>query len=215
MTVGLLVDNDIVIKLAKIDAYRDGLLAMNIALESVASVGVMLHYMANLAGRCVRMTEAESNRLLAILPTIAAEEPTREEQVFATRLMKVVLENELDADEGEILLFAMASLRPNVYIATGDKRAMRGLGTLGLRERLLLPLRGRVLCFEHFCIALARAHGFRRIQIAVRASRSADETLNAAADYFAASSGRGFIHGLEAAIEERIERDSPGWLKAV
>ncbi|MVT37146.1 hypothetical protein GO497_06975 [Acidovorax citrulli] len=67
MTVSVLLDNDVVIKLARMDAYLDALLSMGLTPRQVGSLKPMLRYMGLYDNsRLVRFTDnaAEAARLL-------------------------------------------------------------------------------------------------------------------------------------------------------
>jgi hypothetical protein len=114
MSVSLLVDNDIVIKLAKMDVFKEGMACIGAGPQAVGSLRIMLRYMgvANAANR-LKFTsdQAEADRLGAVLQTIVELELTQAEAELAATLMKLVLENGLDLQEGELALMVVAHVR--------------------------------------------------------------------------------------------------------
>jgi hypothetical protein len=211
-----LIDNDVVIKLAQMDAYADALAAISVNPNSVGSLGVMLRYMG-LEGEQLRLkrtrTQAEADRLYKVLRTITAVEPTLEEQTLAALLMKAIIEAQLDMDEGEVALIAITLKRSETEMATGDKRAIRALPALEVLCAELAKLRGRLICFEQLIKHLCQKQGLPRIRNAVLAARHADQTITMAYDHLEPQGAGRFLKGMDLVIQDRITSVAPGWLK--
>lgn len=83
MTVAMLVDNDVVIKLARMAAFADGMASIGAAPGTVASMRIMLRYMG-VADEQRRLTltkgnKAEADRLREALQLITETELTAAE----------------------------------------------------------------------------------------------------------------------------------------
>jgi hypothetical protein len=213
MTVlALLIDNDIVIKLAQLDAYVDGLGAIGVTPKQVGSLGAMLRFMG-LRRRELTRTDAEADRLSKALASIAEIEPTPEEQRLAASFMKAIIEAQLDMDEGEVALMAVAVNRVGVEVATGDKRALRDLPQLAVRVTAIAALRGRLICLEQIFKRLCQARGLPRIRAAVLLARHADVTLTVAYDALSGDGAAAFVNGMDVVVKDRILSVAPNWLK--
>lgn len=218
MTVTLLADNDVVIKLAQMDAYVDAMASMGFSPQQVGSLPVMLRYMGIAdSNRRSRLTAnaAEADRLNAVLQSIVKIEMTADEASTAAMVMKAALLADLDVQEGELALCVVAVFRGDLDVCTGDKRALRELPALEQQWAALGGLRGRLLCFEQFFKMLCTQRGIARIRKAVTMSPRADETISFVYDKTSEGGDRGFIKGIELVINEHIAKPAPGWLKSV
>jgi len=63
-------------------------------------------------------------------------------------------------DPGEVILFSSALENPGSRVVTGDKRALRCLGSLGKDHEITRSLRGRVVCFEELLLRTYEKHGY-------------------------------------------------------
>ena len=210
--VTLLIDNDVVIKLAQMDAYADAITSIPAPANKVGSLGVMLRYMRRLS-EGQRLTRDEADRLQDVILNIVEIEPTSDESKLSAILMKVILEDELDMDEGEVALVAVGIKRASTDIATGDKRALLALPALERRFPELKQLRGRFVCFEQIVKRLCEVRGLARVRTAVITARHADGAITKTYDYFESRGARALARGLEIVIRETISTPAPGWLK--
>ena len=209
--VTLLIDNDIVIKLAQMNAYADALASILVSPTQVGSLGVMLRYMRRMS-EGLRLTSDEADRLQQIILQIAEVEPTAEESRLAALLMKIILEDELDMDEGEVTLTAVALKRIGTSIATGDKRALRSLPALERRFAELKALKGMFICLEQIFKRLCQMKGLPRVRVAILTARHADGAITQAYDYFESKGATAFMGGLDIVIRERVSALAPDWL---
>lgn len=217
MTVTTLIDNDIVIKLAQMDVYVDALAAIGVQPGHVASLRAMLRYMGIAdAGKRERLTktQAEAERLNVVLHSITELEMTEGEALAAAALMKRVLTEGLDLQEGELALLVVAVTRGALDVCTGDKRALSELPALEVLWVSLSALRGRLVCLEQLFAQLFKTSGFARIRTAVTTSPRADNALAFVYDKTAANGGNAFGQGLRLVIDGQIQQSAPGWLKA-
>lgn len=211
----LLVDNDVVIKLAQMNAYVDGLAAIDYSPTDVGSPTVMLKFMGLFsAANRHRLTKnaAEAARLLAALQSITSIEPTEPEVKIIAALGKLALEHGLDLQAGELMLLGIAVSRGGTRVATGDKRALRALPELAAHWPEGTRLRRRFYCLEQIFKGLAGAHDLGRVRTAVTTCPRADETISFAYDNTQKSGKRAFIAFLDKVIKEHIEKPAPGWL---
>lgn len=208
----LAIDNDIVIKLTQMDVYTDGLSAIGVTPQQAGSTEVMLKFLTAAAhGTKLRLRVVEQDRLKAALHTITDLAMTEPESKIAAAMMKAILQAELDLDEGETTLLAIASQRDGLEVATGDKRALRGLPSLAKAYPGLSILKGRFICLEHIFRKICQIHGFRRAREAVLTATHADTTIFAFYDAVAGH-GANFALAMKAVVDE-LKKDAPGWLK--
>lgn len=210
--ISLLIDNDVVIKLAQLDAYGDAITALGIAPSDVGSLPPMLDYMSRKLAK-VTKSQDEADRLTQVLLSIAEVTITADESVLATQMMTAILQAHLDMDEGEVMLMAVAMKRPATTLATGDKKALRGLPKLSEAVPALKTLMGRIICFEQIIRKLCEKHGLPRVRSAVLKARHADQTLASAYDELHSSGAKQFIAGLKFVVEHQLPLVAPTWLR--
>lgn len=214
MSVTLLVDNDVVIKLARMNAYHDGLAGLGRSPKQVGSLRFMLRYMG-IADSTRRLrharTQPEADRLAQVLCSIVEIELTDEESRTAAQAMKVVLESELDMQEGELTLSVVAMMRGQMDVATGDKRALRSLPDLERAWPTIGTMRGRFVCLEQIFKLLCINYGVARISKAVAASPRADDAIAFVSSRYG-SEARTFVVGMDRLITEHVSKPAPGWL---
>lgn len=211
----LLIDNDVVIKLAQMSAYVDGLSAIGYSASDVGTLAVMLRFMGRFsAAKREKLTRstAEAERLLAALQSITVIEPTEEEAKVIAAVGKLTLEHGLDLQAGELMLVVIAASRGGMRVATGDKRALRSLPDLENLWPDASALHRKFYCLEQIFRALAGAHDFARIRSAVTTSPKADDTIAFVYDKTQTGGKRTFIAFLDEVIKEHVEKPAPGWL---
>lgn len=213
--VTLAIDNDIVIKLAQMDVYRDGLSVIGVAPTQAGSTETMLKYLTAAAhGTKLRLPAVEQDRLKATVPTITDLAMTEAESKIAVAMMKAILQADLDLDEGETALMAIATQRDGLEVATGDKKALRDLPSLAKAYPGLNVLKGRFICLEQIFRRICQIHGFRRVREAVLTATHADTTIFAFYDAVAGH-GANFALAMKAVVEDQINKPAPGWLKSL
>lgn len=218
MTVSLLADNDVVIKLAQMDVYDDAIAAIGATTPSaVGSIGIMLRHMGRASeARRLKFVDSreEADRLNDVLQSIQEIEPSAEESALATKVLKGILQRDLDIDAGELLLMVVAICRGSLDIATGDKRALRALPELEAMWPRVSGLRGRFFCLEQIVKHLSEQSGHPRVRQAILKAPHADKTLAYVLHHTSAHGASGFIQGLQLVIQNHIEEPAPGWLKS-
>ncbi|WP_031409602.1 hypothetical protein [Thiomonas sp. FB-Cd] len=211
----LLIDNDIVIKLARMDVFNEGVHAIGYSSADLGSLAVMLRYMGQLSeARRLQLTHSkeEADRLHAALQSITVIEPTDAETRTIAKVGKLAVESGLDLQEGELMLAVIAVSRGNLRIATGDKRALRSLPALETRWLDAGALRRQLYCLEQIFKSICATLGLQRVRAAVNTSPRADETIRFAYDNMQMSGKTAFIAFLDLVIKEHVEKPAPGWL---
>ncbi len=217
MSVDLLVDNDVVIKLSRMDVFSEGMQVIGAEEGKVGSLRVMLRYMGIAdEKRRLRLTQdnkAEAERLNVALHSIVELELTAAESKDAASLMKMALDNELDVDGGELMLMVVALHRGGIDIATGDKRAIRSLPALAELWPPVGSLRDRIVCLEQIFARLSTLRGIARVRTAVSTSPKADSTISYILDQTSSGGPTRFVAGVKLVLDHQIEEPAPGWLK--
>lgn len=216
MTVAVLFDNDVVIKLARMDAYPDAIASMGFTAQQVGSLKPMLRHMGLYdQRRTARFTDnqAEAARLHAALQTITVLEMTPHEAALAAEVMTKVVLAGLDFDEGELAMCVLAVSRGSLDFCTADKRAIRSLPNVETLWAALAKLRGRCICFEQVFEYMCRKAGLARVTKAVKTCRTTDKAITTIYDHTVKGGAAKFIRGLQLVIEDRINQHARGWLK--
>ncbi len=216
MTVSVLLDNDVVIKLARMDAYLDALSSLELTPRQVGSLKPMLRYMGLYdKSRLARFTDnaAEAARLLAALKSVVVMEMTPQEAALATNVGRAVLSAGLDIKEGELMMCVVAVSRGNLDFCTADKRALNSLPNVETYWADVGNMRGRCICFEELFYALCRKFGLARVTQAVRTCPTTEKSMTRLHDVSVARGQDHFLHELERYVEDRISRSARGWLK--
>lgn len=216
MTVTVLLDNDVVIKLARMDVYFDALSGMDLTTRQIGSLKPMLRHMGlNDHRRTARFTdnETEAKRLIAALKTIVVMEMTPEEAALTTQVAKALLSTGLDFNEGELMMCVVAVSRGELDFCTADKRALKSLPGVESRWADIGKMRGRCICFEQVFSHLCRRFGLPRVTSAVRTCPSTEKSMTRIHDAIVGHGQDQFLRTLEAYIEDRINQYARGWLK--
>lgn len=215
MTVSVLLDNDVVIKLARMDAYLDAIVSMGLTHQQIGSLKPMLRYMGLYdQGRTARFSPdvAEQRRISAVLKTIIVMEMTPQEAALAGQVGKAVLAAGLDFNEGELMMCVVAVSRGGLDFCTADKRALKSLPHVEALWADLAKLRGRCICFEQVFGYLCQKQGLGRVAAAVQTCPTADTAIQTIYDHTVKGGEQLFLRGLQVVIEDRISRHARGWL---
>lgn len=216
MTVSMLLDNDVVIKLARMDAYVDAILSMDLTPQKIGSLRPMLRYMGLYDHRrTARFTDnpAEAARLAATLKTIVAIEMTPQEASLATAVAKAILSAGVDFDEGELMMCVVAVSRGDLDFCTADKRALRSLPGVESRWPDISKMRGRCICFEQVFAHLCCKFGLARVSAAVQTCPTTDKAITRIHNASVSRGQEEFLRGLAKHIKDRIDQFASGWLK--
>lgn len=142
----LLVDNDVVIKLARYDLL--GLLTAAGDVE-VQVLGTARFVVASR----LRKDAAALDRFLRFLPTVVELEPTEQEAQGAARILDTAIASSLPVDGGEGLLLVLMRRTAEATLLTGDKRAIAGAEALIPHHEEVATLAGRLRCLEQLMLA--------------------------------------------------------------
>ena len=216
MSFTLLVDNDFVVKLAKFDAFAEGVRAIGHSPSAAASMVPMLEYMGiNSEARRRRLTtcQAEADRLRDVLGTIEPLELTESQSVSITQVMETILTAELDVDEGELMLLVVAVEASWSDLATGDKRALLALPSLQGYWAAVGQLRERLICLEQAIARLCKHHGVPWVKQRIRAAPEADTTLREAVNHAKGMKDSDFTRLIQHLVKHQLASSLPGWLK--
>jgi hypothetical protein len=150
----LLLDNDVLLKLARYDLQDEFLRTCSGDLPHyVLPTAKYRFYLSNkrkgVAFAGSRDAFTRLKRLLATATEIT-EEPSPEVSVALLAVPGI--------DPGEALLYAIASLDPESLLLTGDKRSLAALGS-SQAIPAVDSIKGRVKCFEQVVAELIQAHG--------------------------------------------------------
>jgi hypothetical protein len=112
-----------------------------------------------------------------LLPEFVPVEPTEEEAVLAASFEQAAQQAGLAVDPGESLLCAIALTRSVTRIATGDKRAIRGLEGLAQAYSDLRKLEGNFVCLEQLLVRLLVNGDPSQVRRAICARANVDMSL--------------------------------------
>ncbi len=115
-------------------------------------------------------------------------------------------------DEGEALVFALMIEQRGLYLASGDKRAMRALAAAPQLRQVRDGIAGRVLCLESILRLLVERQGLEAIANALRPVRDQYQTLRVAFSAGVATSQVSFDAAMDAYLAELIRDTGPGFL---
>jgi len=154
MTPDLLVDNDVLIKLA---AY--GLLNQ---LSSFGSVGILGSARYVVSARLKKVCPAGLDDFASFLETVIEVEPTDAEIAITAALSEFGQMHGLPLDVGESQLVAITIERGTGVVITGDKRAIVSMPKAIASQYDAQPLNGRIVCLEQLILGMGgqkiRAH---------------------------------------------------------
>lgn len=170
-----LVDNDIVLKLCQINHIHhlaDCLGGVDNTLYILGSLRFVLGPL--IAQQADKGVQASFQDFLASVEPL---EPSDAEASLAARLAEAAMRSGHAVDGGESLLFAVALTR-FARIATGDKRAVKGLAAIASDEPGYNALKGSIVTLEWIISALVARYGFEGVRAAVCAVPSVDCTLS-------------------------------------
>jgi hypothetical protein len=112
-----------------------------------------------------------------LLPDLVSAEPTEEEALLAASFERAAQQAGLAVDTGESLLCAIALTRSLTRVATGDKRALRGLEVLVDTHPDLKKLEGSFVCLEQLLVRLLANGDPSQVRAAICARANVDISL--------------------------------------
>lgn len=178
MILDLLVDNDVLIKLACYSLLAE----LPKSTEDFASVGV-LGSAPFVAPRrlakdgLINDRESALRSLREFLSSATVLEPTEDELTLASEIEDTAVVMGLELDSGESQLCAIAIYRQAVFILTGDKRAIAGAERIREEIPALDPLSGRIVCLEQAIMGMVSRLGIEMVRSKICAEAKVDKSL--------------------------------------
>ncbi|MGZ2454826.1 hypothetical protein ACVIRO_007643 [Rhizobium ruizarguesonis] len=149
MTEGVLVDNDVVVKICAYRCGREFLEIASFSDRSPSILAVARHSISSRLGRSRTLADQRGAKTEweGLVSRLTIIEPSPDEVDLAADFETRAIELSLQLDTGESQLFAILVSRSAPLLLTGDKRAIQALeeiapssshGTVGCLEQLLL-----------------------------------------------------------------------------
>lgn len=199
-----LVDNDIVLKLARLKLLNDAAEALGLAPDNTRRLGA-LPYIAK------RNLKNEPDVLKTVLefcdtyPAISGGEDDPKLLAEISRSPKI--------DGGEARLFAIAAGDKNVVVITGDKRSVVALAEERKLRAVAGRIEGRIELLETVVKRLIEAKGFEVIRQHVLRRLDVDQTLAVAFDTQESDAETHCLGALASEVA-RIEKVHSGLIRA-
>lgn len=148
---GVLIDNDVVIKMAAYDLCDDLVEISTCSSQPPAMLGVGRYVVSSRLSRSSELRDgaAALARFEAVLEGFLLVEPTEEEISAAADLESAAAGLNLRLDGGESQLLAVLVSRSASLLLTGDKRAIRAIAKVAFNHS-----RGKIVCLEQLVRAL-------------------------------------------------------------
>lgn len=204
------IDNDILYKGAGYGLLIDLIEAIPAQPKNVGVLG---------AAKFVVTAKLLKSRLSAALPLLDEVlrhvqylEPTVAETGYAAQLEYEAQRAGLNIDTGESLLCAIVVERTLLHLATGDKKAIKGIDSLLAARGEINKLAGKVICLEQLVLRLIRGSDASAVRSAICAQATLDRAL--AACFSCASpeiKADGWEEGLASYIRD-VRADAPSIL---
>jgi hypothetical protein len=178
MSTKALVDNDILIKCACYslleDLWSDGSSVDDIGILGAARYVVVNHLMER--GKIIDRSSAAAS-FERFLESVSELEPTEIELALASSIEEEAILADVDLDGGESQLCAVAIIRGDFLVVTGDKRAIRAAERLLDDVQDLAALSAKVVCFEQLIAGIVKRRGSTAARAKICAEPDADKTL--------------------------------------
>ncbi len=120
--------------------------------------------------------EAVNDSFAEFLSSASELEPSEPEVSLAAAIEEASIALDVDIDVGESQLFAMAILRGNTFVASGDKRAVCGCAQIEPHCPQIEALRGKIISTEQVLAELIALVGYIELRERVCRERNADKT---------------------------------------
>jgi len=169
-----LVDNDLIEKMARWQCLDHLPPSLSVEHEAVLVLGVLRY----VVGARLRRTHGEPvcRPLMEFLDLVSVLEPSEDEVSLAASIEEISLAEGLDIDVGESQLFAVALMRAETMVATGDKRAVCSCAGIEPDFPEIAGLRGRIISTEQVLARLLGLLDHGALRARVCADKSADKT---------------------------------------
>lgn len=170
----LLADNDILLKLARCDLFKEFLAGFAITVEDCRILQTARYVLTSTRIR-KRLDERSYARLTAFLDIV------KDIDIAPDPLEMAALVEQPRIDAGEAVLFSVCRGSPESILVTGDKRSLTSLseaaGGDAICRTLFAALTGRVACFEQDLLRILDHGGFDPIRDKIIGGRESDKTL--------------------------------------
>lgn len=174
MMPGVLIDNDVIIKVAAYGLARTMLDVTTVRETSPAMLSVGRFVVRNRLARASRFVDgaAALGHFEAITTDLVLLEPTDEELALAANFESAATKANLELDGGESQLLAILLVRSFDFLLTGDKRAILAIATVTAQAA---P--GKIACFEQLMATILSWIGAEQFRESVCREPAADKTL--------------------------------------
>lgn len=176
MSEGVVVDNDILIKLACYELLCELLTVGQRSFYILGAARFVTRQRIDRDGKAPDKTAA-LEALNEFLESAVTVEPTDSEIALATDIESLAVDIGLELDSGESLLSAILTQRGFRLLLTGDKRAITALEEIG-EATCNEALDGSVVCLEQVAMSLVESVGANRVRAQVCKAPKADKALS-------------------------------------
>ncbi|MFC6046779.1 hypothetical protein ACFPYM_02900 [Methylobacterium hispanicum] len=209
MSSGIIIDNDVVLKVCAYRHHGEMLAAFNVGGLSVSILNIARFTIRSHLARPGRIIDRASTAAAfeELLNYVELLEPTSEEIELAAELEERASSAALDFDTGESQLVAILISRAAALLVTGDKRAIVALAGIALHE-----VTGRVACLEQLVTVLLAGERYAGLRECVCAEPHADRAVtNCFACRNASVTVEDIFDGLSSYISH-LRRETNGFL---
>ena len=164
----ILLDNDVLLKLAIYDLIDEALNALKVRPEQVSVLPTAKYSLLPAKNRLKRCKDEQTaDRLEAFLMTCSI---ISQDGIMPELIDELIGIQSLDS--GEAVLFAYAATHAEAIVLTGDKRAISAL----MHSNVVANMQGRVMALESVFQVMTMT-GVESVQRKVRAKPAADKSL--------------------------------------
>jgi len=172
----VLLDNDVVYKLARWDSLSYLQKAVEHDLSAIGALGSLRYVIGPRLDKLNR--EPARKQFQTFLESIQIVEPSDAEIELAAQIEETATLAEVEVDNGESLLIAIGVNRAIEKIATGDKRAISGIANVAKAIEEIKSLKGRLLSFEQIVAKLCFDLGFGELRSRICSDAQCDKAIS-------------------------------------
>lgn len=193
----ILLDNDVLLKLATYDLIDEALNALKVQPEQVSVLPTAKYSLLPAKNRLKRCKDEQTAvRLEAFLKTCSVIS----QDAIAPELVDELVGIQ-SLDSGEAVLFAYAATHADTIVVTGDKRAISAL----MSSDVTANIQGRVMTLESV-FQVMTALEVELVQVKVRAKPTADKSLTNVFGKSQAASVDSIREGLKSYINDIVKK---------
>lgn len=202
-----LYDNDAILKLSAYGCW-DAILASPFHPPAILKVATFSLVSQSRKARRVASVGNFQAQIAKFMDLSAVIEPTEDEIVLATEMEEqaAALGEEFDTGESQLVAVLINRILPR--LVTGDKRALRALGAIGLDGTA-----GRVVCLEQVLSWIVEHGSWRALRAQACAEKDVDTAVTVAFACYSTPNKATILEGLESYIT-KVRRASGGMLAA-